>query len=98
MMQEKKENTSLLNENIEKLNKMLVEMNIHDLVYILGNRKEIFVRNIWAGVWRGIGIGIGVTIITAAIVLILQKIVTLNIPVIGQYISDIVEIVQKNLR
>ena len=44
---------------------------------------------------RGVGIGIGVTIITAILVIILQKIVTLNIPVLGKYVSDIVEIVQK---
>ena len=42
-----------------------------------------------------IGIGIGVTIISAMIVYALQRIVTLNIPVIGNYVSDIVEIVQK---
>lgn len=49
-----------------------------------------------AGISRGIGIGIGVTLITAILVMLLQKIVTLNIPVIGEYISDIVEIVEKN--
>ncbi len=42
------------------------------------------------------GIGIGVTIITAVLIMLLQKIVTLNIPVIGEYIADIVEIVEKN--
>ena len=42
------------------------------------------------------GIGIGVTIITAILILILQKIVALNIPVIGEYIADIVDIVQKS--
>ena len=41
------------------------------------------------------GIGIGVTIITAILIILLQKIVTLNIPVIGEYIADIVEIVEK---
>lgn len=53
-------------------------------------------RNLIAGIFRGIGIGIGVTIITAILVIILQKIVTLNIPVIGEYIADIVEIVEKS--
>ncbi len=43
---------------------------------------------------KGIGIGIGFTILTAILLIILQKIVTLNIPVIGDYISDIIEIVE----
>ena len=34
---------------------------------------------------------------TALLLIILQKIVTLNIPVIGEYIAEIVEIVEKNV-
>ena len=55
----------------------------------------MLIRNILAGISKGIGIGIGVTIITAIIIYILQKIVKLNIPIIGEYIIDIVEIVEK---
>jgi len=40
--------------------------------------------------------GIGVTIVTALIVWLLRKILMLNIPVIGEYITDIVNIVEKN--
>lgn len=86
-----------LNKNINRLNKTLEEKNIQELIYILGSRKEIAKRNFWAGVSRGVGIGIGVTIITAILVVVLQKIVTLNIPVIGEYIAEIVEIVEKNV-
>ena len=39
----------------------------------------------------------GITLITAILVWILQKIVTLNVPVIGEYVSDIVEIVMKKV-
>ena len=87
---------NLLNKSINSLNNNLEKSNIVEWSYILGNKKEIFKRNILAGIARGVGIGIGVTIITAILVLLLQKIVTLNIPVIGEYISDIVEIVEKS--
>ena len=70
------------------------ENNLHDLIYILGNKKEIIKRNFLAGIVRGVGIGIGVTIITAIIIYLLQKIVWLNIPVIGKFISDIAQIVE----
>ena len=85
-----------LNKNIDKLNQKLEEQNFQELVYILGNRREIFKRNFWAGVSRGIGIGIGVTIITAILIIMLKKIVTLNIPIIGKYVADIVDIVENN--
>ena len=93
---EKTEKINILSKLIEQLNNILQEGNFVELAYLLGNKKEMFIRNFLAGISRGIGIGIGVTIITAILVLLLQKIVTLNIPIIGEYIADIVEIVQKS--
>ncbi len=86
----------ILSKSIEKLSNMLEEMNISELIYILGSRKEIILRNLYAGIFRGVGIGIGVTIISAILIIILRKIVTLNIPIIGEYIADIVDIVQNS--
>lgn len=84
----------MLQKSIDKLIEMLQNMNLHDLIYILGSKKEIIKRNLLAGIARGIGGGIGFTIITAIIIYFLQKIVRLNIPIIGEYINDIIEIVQ----
>lgn len=87
---------------IKKLEKLINDLNINiaknnliDFSEVLGNWKELLKRNLVSGIFKGIGIGIGFTIITAIIVYILQKIVRLNIPVIGEYISDIVDIVEK---
>ena len=91
-----KKKFNLLEKSIDELNKTLQEGNFVELSYLLGNKKELIIRNLLAGIFRGVGIGIGVTIITAVLVIILQKIVTLNIPIIGEYIADIVEIVQKS--
>ena len=85
-----------LNEKLDNINYILSKNKVIDLVELLGNRKKLFFRNLWSGIIKGIGIGIGVTVITAVLVIILQKIVTLNIPVIGEYIGDIVDIVQKS--
>lgn len=79
---------------IEQLNQTFTNNNVIDLAELLGNTKEMMKRNIIAGIFKGIGIGIGVTIITAVIIYLLQKIVKLNIPILGEYISDIVDIVQ----
>ena len=61
---------------------------------LLGNKKKMFVKNFIAGMSKGIGIGIGFTLLSAIIVIVLQKIVTLNLTVIGDYIADIVDIVE----
>lgn len=86
----------LLLENIDKLNKSLQRNNFLDLVELLGDRKKLFIRNFTSGIFKGIGIGIGVTLITAILLILLQKIVALNIPVIGEFIADIVDIVQNS--
>ena len=91
----KKRKFELPYKKVHQLNYVLTKYNLIDLAELLGNRKEMLIRNILAGISKGIGIGIGVTIITAIIIYILQKIVKLNIPIIGEYIIDIVEIVEK---
>lgn len=87
---------------IKKIEKLITELNINiarndliDFSEILGNWKVLLKRNLIAGIFKGIGIGIGFTIITAIIIYILQKIVRLNIPIIGEYISDIIDIVER---
>lgn len=85
-----------LNSKIDKLADTLEKSKLEDLAYIIGNKKEIIIRNFLAGISRGVGIGIGITVITAILIMFLNHLVTLNIPVIGEYISDIVEIVEKS--
>lgn len=92
----KNEQKEKLQNSIDNLIRIVQKSNIEEWSYLLGNRKEIIKRNFIAGIARGVGIGIGVTIITAILIIMLQKIVTLNIPIIGEYISDIIDIVQKS--
>lgn len=95
-MFKRRKRENLLLKQIDKLNKNLFESNLIDIAGLLGNRKKLLWTNLIAGISRGIGIGIGVTIITALLVMLLRKIVTLNIPIIGEYIADVIEIVQKS--
>ena len=92
----KNKKVDILNRSINNLIETFQKSNIEEWTYILGSKKEIIKRNLIAGIFRGVGIGIGVTIITAILIILLQKIVALNIPIIGEYIADIVEIVQKS--
>lgn len=92
----KKAKFNKLNKSIDDLNNTMTKNNVIDLAELLGNRKEMLIRNLLAGIAKGIGIGIGFSILTAILIILLQKIVTLNIPIIGDYITDIVDIVERN--
>lgn len=83
-------------DNIEKLNKIMEKSRIAELTELLQSKRKIFVRNLIAGISKGLGFSIGFYVITAILIYLLQYIVRLNIPVIGKYISDIVDIVELN--
>ena len=80
---------------LTKINKSLYNEKILEIVELLGNTKKMLFRNFTSGILKGIGIGVGFSLITATIIYILQKIIRLNIPIISEYIADIIEIVQK---
>ena len=90
----RKKKYNLLVQSIDKLNKSLDRKNILELSELLGNRKELLKRNLLSGISKGIGVGIGFYLLTAMLFLILQKIVKLNIPIIGQYLADLMEFAQ----
>ncbi|WP_151736002.1 DUF5665 domain-containing protein [Paenibacillus tengchongensis] len=53
--------------------------------------------NLLSGAARGVGIALGFTFFAATIIYILQVLGALNLPIIGDYIADIVRIVQHQL-
>lgn len=53
--------------------------------------------NILSGTSRGVGIAVGFTFFAATIIYVLQVLGALNLPIIGDYIADIVRIVQHQL-
>ena len=93
MFEKKKEEKELI-KRLDKINYTLSQNNILELIELLGNRKKFFFRNFWSGIIKGIGTGIGFTILTAILLVVLQKIVALNLHVISEYILDIIEIVK----
>ena len=92
----KKKKIVKLNDNLDKINYILSKNKVIELVELLGNSKKLIWRNFISGLSKGIGIGIGVTILSAILIYLLQRIVRLNIPVIGEYISDIAQIVENS--
>lgn len=82
--------------NIKKINENLENVRIQELIDLLGSKRKIFIRNLIAGISKGLGFSIGFYLITALLIYLLQYIVKLNIPIIGKYISDIVDIVELN--
>jgi hypothetical protein len=80
-----------LNEQMQALSFNMEKSQIADYILLLQRPKRLIFFNLLSGISRGIGIAIGVTIFTSSAVYILQLIGALNIPIIGDYIADVVK-------
>lgn len=54
--------------------------------------------NLAAGLARGFGFAIGFALLGAIAIIVLQKLVLLNLPVIGSFIAEVVKLVKLNIR
>ena len=88
---------SELSKRLEQLAQQLERAQFADYVHLLNRPWRLIVTNLYAGIARGVGIGIGFTIFTTFIVYVLRQLGALNLPIIGDYIAEIVRIVQYEL-
>ena len=54
--------------------------------------------NFFSGVARGFGIAVGFTVVSAVFLMILGRIARLNLPLVSEFVADIVRLVQLELR
>ena len=86
-----------LESRVEKISLMLERAKIGDYVAMMTKPKTMMFNNFIAGLARGFGMAIGFTILGAIALYFLRQSVFLNIPIIGNFIAEIVKIVQDNL-
>ncbi len=98
--QQKNTNKLLVNleDKIKDLAHQMEKSKLEEYVGLLGHPWRLLWINFISGVAKGVGIMLGFAIFGAILVIILQKLVPLNIPIIGEFIAEIVEIVQKQLK
>lgn len=91
-MQEKE-----LEKKIHEIALQLEKAKIAEYVDILNNRKRLLYINFIGGLARGFGMAVGFTVLGAFVIYLLQKMISWNLPLIGDFIADLVKIVQENL-
>jgi hypothetical protein len=65
---------------------------------LMQNPLRMIALNFVSGIARGFGIAVGFTILGALVVYLLQRLVVLNLPIIGGIITEIVKLVQFNTK
>lgn len=79
---------------LEKLVKQLESMRVAQYMELLEKPARLIFINFVAGISRGLGIAIGATLVFALMIEGLRQLILLNIPGIGNFIADIIRIVE----
>ena len=75
----------------------LERLRLPEYVRYLEDRRRFLLMQFLGGVARGLGTAVGFTILGAVLVMVLQGLAQRNLPVIGDFLAQIVRIVQRRL-
>lgn len=89
-----KDKFKILIKKLNKISLLLEKAKFKDYVYFLENPKKMLLPNFLGGLARGFGIAIGFSLLGAVIVYILKELVKYNVPVISDFINEIVDIIE----
>lgn len=82
---------------IEELSRDMERFNLAEYMNMLNDPRRFLLINFLGGVARGFGIALGFTILGALAIWFMQRLVVFNLPIIGDFIAEIVRIVQSRL-
>ncbi len=75
----------------------LERMHLPEYVRFLEDRRRFYRMQLVGGILRGVGTAVGFTVLGAVLVWLLQGLAQRNLPVIGDFLAQIVDLVQRRL-
>jgi hypothetical protein len=86
-----------LEKKLDQLSHALEQSEIKEYVNLLHRPSRFIGMNLLAGIVRGVGIALGFTVFMVLLLYFLRALGALNIPYVGEYIADVIKIVQHQL-
>lgn len=80
------------------LGEVLEKMRLAEYIAYLNHPRQLLWQNFLVGLVRGIGTFAGATIVTGIVIVLLKQLVVLNLPVIGKFIAELVQMVNAQTR
>ncbi len=93
-MSEHNKQAELMSNQLEKLVRHLESLRVAQYMELLEKPLRLIMINFIAGTARGLGIAVGATLIFALVIETLRRLILLHIPGIGDFIAEIVRIVE----
>lgn len=89
---------NMMNKKLDRISLNMEKFKLVDYVYYLEHPRKMLLANFIGGLARGFGVAVGFMLLGAVVIYILQIVVMWKLPLIGQFISEIVKIVQDNMQ
>lgn len=86
-----------LEDQIKRFTSTLERMQLEEYLRYIENTPRLIRVNFISGLARGVGNAVGFTILGAILVVILKNIVVDNIPLIGEFLAEVLKIVNARL-
>lgn len=78
-----------LEERVDKLAGVLERMRLDEYLDRVTNRRRMIWENLFYGMLRGVGYAIGFTVLGALVVVILGRLASNNVPVLGEFLAEV---------
>lgn len=84
-------------ELVQRLTDTLERMHLDDYLEYVSNRRRMLWNNLLYGLARGLGFTLGFTVLGALVIVILRRLVLENIPVIGDFLAEVIHAIEKRM-
>lgn len=82
---------------LDALIRQMEQLGLEEYLTYLKNRRRLFFVNFFSGVARGFGLAIGFTVLGAAVIALLQRIILDSMPNISSFLADMIRIIQAKI-
>ena len=82
---------------LDKIAKQMEQLGLEEYLVYLKDRRRLFFVNFFSGLARGFGLAIGFTVLGAAVVALLQRIILESMPNISAFLADMIRIIQTKI-
>ena len=92
-----KERSRLMAKRMEEHLRVLEQLQLSEYLRYVQDTRRLMRTQFVSGLFRGMGMAVGFTLLGAVLVVVLQALAQRNLPVIGDFLAQIVAIVQSRL-
>ena len=82
---------------VERLATNEEKLRLSEYLQYVSDTKRLLWVNFVSGAARGLGFAVGFSILGALLIVLLSRITVDNLPVIGEFLADVIRVVERNL-